>query len=184
MMKKIAVFFADGCEEIEGLTVVDLLRRSKLETDMISIHDSLTVTGSHKIAFQTDKMIREANLPAYDGIVLPGGIPGTPNLAACPSVTETVKAFAKEGKLVAAICAAPSVLGQCGVLEKKHATSYPGFAPEMTGCIYEEKAVVTDGSIITSRGMGTAVAFGLAIVAYFLGQEQADQLADKIMYEK
>ena len=127
-MSKVAICMADGCEEIEGLTVVDVLRRGGMDIDTVSISGDPYVTGSHNIAFCADKLISELNWADYDGIVLPGGIPGTPNLAASPAVTDALKLFDAEGKLIAAICAAPSVLGQIGLLEGRDATSYPGFA--------------------------------------------------------
>ena len=120
-MSKVAICMADGCEEIEGLTVVDVLRRGGMDIDTVSISGDPYVTGSHNIAFCADKLISELNWADYDGIVLPGGIPGTPNLAASPAVTDALKLFDAEGKLIAAICAAPSVLGQIGLLEGRDA---------------------------------------------------------------
>ncbi len=183
-MAKLAIFMAPGCEEIEGLTVVDILRRAGISIDMISITDDKAVTSSHAVTFMADFTLAEVaqSLGSYDGCILPGGIPGTPNLGANEVVTSTCKAFAKEGKLVAAICAAPSVLGQCGLLEGKRATSYPGFGEQMTGCTYLTDAVVVDGNIITSRGMGTAIDFALAILAYFTDEPTAKEMAQKVMY--
>lgn len=181
-MSRVAICMADGCEEIEGLTVVDVLRRGGIDIDTVAVSGEPYVTGSHNIAFCTDKLISEVNWADYDGIVLPGGIPGTPNLAANTDVTEAVKLFAEEGKLVAAICAAPSVLGQLGLLKGRKATSYPGFEEQMTGCDYQQDAVVVDGNIITSRGMGTAIDFALAMVAYLTDQSRAAELADKFIY--
>lgn len=183
-MSKIAICMAPGCEEIEGLAVVDILRRANMTIDMISITDSLEVTGSHHVTFMADRLLADVDWNAYDGIVLPGGIPGTPNLGACKGVTDTIKQFAKQGKLVAAICAAPGVLGQNGLLEGKKATSYPGFDEEMMGCVYLQDNVVVDGNLITSRGMGTAIDFSLAIVAYLSDEKTANALASKIMYKK
>ncbi len=181
-MSKVAICMADGCEEIEGLTVVDVLRRAGIDIDTISITQEPYTTGSHGIPFCNDKLISEINWAEYDGIVLPGGIPGTPNLAANGDVCEALKFFAKEGKLLAAICAAPSVLGGLGLLEGKKATSYPGFEEKMPGCIYQTDEVVVDGNIITSRGMGTAIAFALAIVEYFTDKASAQALGEKFIY--
>ncbi len=185
-MKKLAIFMAPGCEEIEGLTVVDILRRAGMQIDMISITGEKAVTSSHKVTFMADLTLAEAleqgGLGDYDGVILPGGIPGTPNLAANDVVTGACKTFAAEGKLVAAICAAPSVLGACGLLEGKNATSYPGFGEQMPGCNYLTDDVVVDGNIITSRGMGTAIDFALAILAYFTDEPTAKEMADKVMY--
>ena len=181
-MAKLAIFMADGCEEIEALTVVDIIRRAKMEIDTISITDSKEVTSSHKVTFRTDLTKAEADFTQYDGVVLPGGMPGTLNLGADGTVNAVITEYAEAGKLVSAICAAPSVLGQAGLLDGKKATSYPGFADKMTGCTYLEEPVVRDDNIITSRGMGTAIAFGLAIVEYFTDGETAKKLGGSFMY--
>ncbi len=183
MSTKLAIFFADGSEEIEGLTVVDILRRGRITIDMISIYDKAEVKGSHGIVFKTDKCLAEFKPADYDGVILPGGLPGTTNLGATSVVTDAVKEYAKEGKLVAAICAAPSVLGDCGVLDGKNATSYPGFADQMPGCHYMKNVKsVVDGNIITSRGMGAAIDFALHILEYFTDHETAVRMAEKVMY--
>lgn len=163
-MKKVGIFMADGCEEIEGLTVVDIVRRAKLEMTTISITDKKEVTSSHNVTFLTDALASEVDFDGFDAIVLPGGMLGTLNLGANETVNKVIKKFAGEGKIVAAICAAPSVLGAAGLLEGRHATCHPGFEEKLTGAITSEDAVVMDGNIITSRGMGTAIDFGLAIV--------------------
>ena len=183
-MDKLAIFMANGCEEVEGLTVVDLVRRAGIPIDMVSIHMESKVTGSHGIAFETDVTAAEADWPSYTGVILPGGMPGTNRLKEDACVRQTVREFAKAGKLVAAICAAPTVLGVCGVLEGKRATCYPGadLERQLNGAIRLTDAVVLDGNILTSRGMGTAIPFGLAIVAYFQGKESADALAEKIVF--
>lgn len=183
-MKKTAIFMAEGCEEIEGLTVVDVLRRAKMEIDMVSVTEKRSVTGSHGITFETDKTIKEIDFGDYDAIVLPGGIPGTPNLEACELLTAKIKEFAGEGKLIAAICAAPSIFGHLGLLEGKRATSYPGFDKEMTGCRYVEDDVVVDGNVITSRGMGTAIDFALTIVAYYSDEANACELGKKFLRQE
>lgn len=181
-MKKIAIFMADGLEEIEGLTVVDILRRAEIDVTMVSISKKKEVTGSHNIKFQADKLFGEVNFEEIDGVVLPGGMPGTTNLMNHAGVKEIIKKFATDEKLVSAICAAPSVLGQAGILEGKKATCYPGFEDQMTGAVPCSDKVVQDGNVITSRGMGTAIPFALALTGYFLGQEAADELGASIMY--
>lgn len=163
---------ADGCEEIEGLTVVDLVRRAGMEISMISISGKKEVTSSHKVTFLADALASDVNYEELDGIVLPGGMPGTLNLGADATVNTIVQKFAAEGKMVAAICAAPSVLGAAGVLEGKMATCHPGFEEKLTGADVRSDAVVVDGNIITSRGMGTAVDFGLAIVEFLSEQDE------------
>ena len=122
-MKKLGIFMADGCEMIEGLAVVDIVRRTgEMEIVMIAIGDSKQVTSSHNVTFFADALATEVNFDELDGIILPGGMPGTLNLGASEVVNEVIKKFAAEGKLVAAICAAPSVLGAAGILEGRHAT--------------------------------------------------------------
>lgn len=181
-MSKTAIFMAEGCEEIEALTVVDLLRRANLEITTVSITGSHSVTGSHNITFLTDALFENVNFEEYDAVVLPGGMPGTIHLLEHTGVNTIIKAFANSKKLVSAICAAPSVLGAAGILEGKSATCYPGFEDKLTGADVLQDGVVTDGNIITSRGMGTAIDFGLAIIQYFKGEDAASELRQKIIY--
>ena len=181
-MSKLAICMADGCEEIEGLTVVDLLRRADITIDMVSIGPDTRVTGSHNIAFEADTTAERADWDSYDGIVLPGGMPGTLNLKKNQRVREAVKAFDREKKLVAAICAAPTVLADCGILNGRAATCYPGLEEQLTGAAFRTDSVVLDGHILTSRGVGTAIPFALAIVAYLKDRKAADELAQKIVY--
>jgi len=182
-MKKLGIFMADGCEMIEGLAVVDVVRRTgEMEITTISITDSKQVTSSHNVTFLTDTLAAEVNFDELDGIILPGGMPGTLNLGADEKVNAVIKKFASEGKLVAAICAAPSVLGTAGILEGRHATCHPGFEEKLIGAECLEDAVVIDGHIITSRGMGTAVDFGLAIIWHLLGDEAVEKVKKGIVY--
>lgn len=181
-MKKIGIFMADGCEEIEGLTVVDIVRRAKMEIVMISITGKREVTSSHQVTFLTDALAAEADYDTLDGIVLPGGMPGTLNLQADETVNKVIRQFATEGRLVCAICAAPSVLGAAGILEGKCATCHPGFEEKLTGARVEEKEVVVDGNVITSRGMGTAIPFALEIVRYFADDETVEQVRKGLVY--
>ena len=181
-MKKLIICMADGCEEIEGLTVVDLLRRADIGADMASLTADRKVTGSHGIAFEADTSAEAADWDSYDGIVLPGGMPGTLNLKKNQRVREAVQAYDREKKLVAAICAAPTVLADCGVLNGRAATCYPGLEEQLTGAEFRTDSVVLDGHILTSRGVGTAISFALAIVAYLKGRNAADDLAKKIVY--
>ena len=182
-MKKIGIFMADGCEEIEGLTVVDIVRRAKMEIVMISITGKREVTSSHQVTFLTDALAAEVDYDTLDGIVLPGGMPGTLNLQADETVNKVIRQFAAEGKLVCAICAAPSVLGAAGILEGKCATCHPGFEEKLTGAKVEEKEVVVDGNVITSRGMGTAIPFALEIVRYFADDETVEQVRKGLVYQ-
>ena len=171
-MSKIGIFMADGCEEIEGLTVVDVVRRAKMEIVMLSITGKKEVTSSHGVTFLADALAEETGYEDLDGIVLPGGMPGTMHLLENETVNAVIRKFAEEGKLVAAICAAPSVLGAAGLLEGKHATCHPGF----------EEEVVVDGNIITSRGMGTAIPFAFEIVRYFTDDETVEHVRQGLVY--
>lgn len=179
---KTGIFMADGCEEIEGLTVVDILRRAGLEIEMISISSSKSVTGSHGITFLTDTVFEDVNFDALDAVVLPGGMPGTLHLGVHEGVTSVIRQFAAAGKLTAAICAAPSVLGAAGILNGKHAVCHPGFEEKLTGAIVSEDTVMTDGTVITSRGMGTAIDFALAIVSYLKDDAAVSDLKQKLVY--
>ena len=182
-MKKIGIFMADGCEEIEGLTVVDVVRRAGITIDMISITGKKEVAGAHGITFAADVLAEEADFDSYDGIVLPGGMPGTLNLGKHEIVKKVITSYAAGGKLTAAICAAPSVLGENGILEGKHAVSYPGFEEKLLGAKVGAEKVAVDGNIITSRGMGTAIDFALKLTEILFDREKAEELAASIIYE-
>lgn len=182
-MSRIGIFMADGCEEIEGLAVVDIVRRANMDITMISINGKKKVTGSHNVVFLADTLAAEVDFEEFDAIVLPGGGVGTQNLAADETVNQVIKKFAAEGKLVCAICAAPSVLGAAGILRGKEATCYPGFEDKLTGASVSEDAVVTDGNIITGRGMGAAIPFALEIVRYLQGEEAAEAIRSGIVYQ-
>ena len=143
-MSKTGIFLSDGCEEIEALTVVDTLRRTGLDITMISINESTSVTGSHGIPFIADTTFEKVNFDEYDAIVLPGGMPGTIHLGEHEGVASIVKDFFAKGKLVCAICAAPSVLGAAGILQGRHATCHPGFEEKLTGAIILIQLLLTE----------------------------------------
>jgi len=179
---RLGIFMADGCEEIEGLTVVDVMRRAGIAIETISINGSHQITSSHNVTFHADVTKDKADFESYDGIVLPGGMPGTLNLGADEVVNQVIQDFAESGKLVAAICAAPSVLGQANVLVGKKATCHPGFEEKLVGAKFQRQPVVVDSNIITSRGMGTAIAFALEIVRYFLGDTAVEKEKKGLVY--
>lgn len=180
---KTAIFFADGCEEIEGLTVVDLLYRAGIPCTKVSINRAPEVTSSHEVAFRTDATIDELDFDDYDMLILPGGVPGTPNLLACKKLTEQILAFHRAGKQLAAICAAPGIFAELGILEGIPATCNPTRDALLLekGALLSHDPVVVSGNIITSRAMGTAIPFGLAIVAHYLGEEAARALGENIL---
>ena len=181
--KKVGMMVANGYEEIEMLTVVDLLRRAGMTCDIISVTGEKRLTGSHQVTVEADLLYEDADFDSYDALAIPGGMPGTTNLGEHAGVCEQLKKACAEGKLIAAICAAPTVFGKLGLLEGKKAICYPGMEDGLTGAIVTFESVVRDGNIITSRGMGTAIDFGLAILSYFEGAEAAAELAEKVVYE-
>lgn len=181
-MSTIAVFFADGFEEIEALTVVDLCRRAGLDTVMVSIMEELTVTGSHKIPVVADKLLRDVEFEAVDMIVLPGGMPGTKNLEKCGPLMKQVKEFYAAGKYISAICAAPTIFAHLGLLKGRNACCYPSMEEQLTDALVSQNPVELSDHVTTSRGMGTAIDLGLAIVERFQGKAAADKLAETVVY--
>ena len=182
-MSKAYIFFADGLEEIEGLTVVDMLRRANIDISIVSMNDTLQVTGSHQIVITADTLLKDIKAEQADLFVLPGGMPGTTHLAESSKLAEILTQAASRGKYVAAICAAPSVLGGLGLLKGKKATCYPGFESKLTGATCQTEPVVVDGNIITSRGMGTAIPFAAQLVALLKGEKAARDLKKSIVYQ-
>lgn len=181
-MSRVCVFLAEGFEEIEGLTVVDILRRAGVEVQTVSIGADRTVTGSHRIPVQADVCMKDADFSGTELLVLPGGMPGTKHLGACKELTELLVRFSEEGKKTAAICAAPSVLGDLGLLKGKKAACYPGFEDRLTGAEVVFDKVVADGNVTTSRGMGTAIPFALKLTEQLVSKEKADEIKKGIIY--
>lgn len=180
-MKRAILFFADGLEECEGLVTLDLLRRAGVAAETVSISGAREVTGAHGVTLRCDRTAAD-DLPAADAVILPGGMPGTTNLAASALVTETVRDYAARGKLVAAICAAPSVLGGLGLLRGRRATVYPGFEDRLTGATAVDAACVADGNIVTANGLGAAIPFALELIRQLCGEETAARVRDSIQY--
>lgn len=179
-MAGVAVLAADGFETIECLTVVDVLRRGGVRTALVSIMDSRDVVTSQQIPVTCDAMLDEIDFSDYDYIVLPGGLPGATNLRANGRVCELVREFAAT-KHVAAICAAPFILAELGVLEGHRATCFPGFDSNFPeGCHAGERTVIVDGNIITASGMGQALPFALAILNDIAGKVAVDKVKDGI----
>lgn len=180
MTKKVAVLLADGFEEIEAVTIVDVLRRAELDVTTLGV-DSTRPTGSHAIAVQADALLAERADHAYDLVVLPGGMPGAARLRDAPHVQEFVRAQRARGAKLAAICAAPIALAAAGVLQGKRATCFPGFEGELSGATTSTDAVVVDGDVTTSRGVGTALPFALSLVAQLRDEEVAAQLGRRML---
>ena len=183
-MGKIAVFFAEGYEEIEALSVVDVCRRLKLEVDMVSVTGEKTVVGAHGICVGMDKIFSEIDCTAYDMLVLPGGMPGTRNLEGFEPLMKQIDAFYQGGKYIGAICAAPSIFGHRGILKGRRACCFPSFESHLEGAEVTAGPVEIDGNVVTSRGMGTAIDFGLAIGSLFVEQELVDALAKSIIHRQ
>lgn len=184
-MAKIAVFIADGSEEVEAITPVDLLRRAKIDCDVVSVMEGNTVTASRGIVITADKNIKDIDFAEYDMLVLPGGIKGTENLGSTKALTDALVEFNKAGKGIAAICAAPTIFSGLGILAGKEATCNPGFFDVLgkEGAQVDKDApVVRTGNIITSQAMGTSHDFGLEIVKYFAGEEAAATLKSNIRF--
>lgn len=169
-MARVLVPLAQGCEELEAITIVDLLRRAEIEVTTAGLDDR-PVVASRKTTIIPDMTLDEAMEEDFDMIVLPGGMPGADNLDNDPRVHSLLKSMAGSGKFVGAICAAPKVLLNAGLLEGKQATSYPGFLDESTG-----EAVECDGKIITSRAAGTAMDFALTLIEQLVGPEKRAQV--------
>ena len=185
MKKSAAVFFATGFEEVEALTVVDLLRRAGIETVCVSIDNKERVTGSHNITVEMDEGLDRLDFGLFDILICPGGMPGTKNLEACEWLTGNIRSSYENGKYIAAICAAPSIFAHMGLLQGRKACIYPGMEDELyqngaDAC--QDEKVMKSGSIITSRGVGTAIPFALEIISTLLGQEKSDELAKSIVY--
>lgn len=181
-MAEVCVFLADGFEEIEGLTVVDLLRRAGISTVMVGIQGKLEVTGSHNIQVKADMLLEDLDTEESQLLVLPGGMPGTTNLGSCRKLTDLLQRWNTQGKRLGAICAAPSVLGALGILQGKKAVCYPGFEEKLAGAEVLTERVVTDGNVTTSRGMGTAIPFGLELIGLLRGEETAEKIRNSIVY--
>lgn len=183
-MAKVYAYLAEGLEEVECLAVVDVLRRSGVDVTMVSITGAKEITGSHGIKFMADALFEEANSDAADVLFLPGGMPGTNHLKAHEGLKAAIEKANKQGRRVAAICAAPSVLGSMGLLKGRTATCYPGFEDQLTGVSYTSQGVVTDGNITTSRGLGYALDLGLELIRLLQGPQQARKIAASIQYSR
>ena len=163
--------------------MVDLLRRAELSVKMTGIAGKGSVTGSHGICVGMDASIDEVSLEQAQMLVLPGGMPGTKYLGACEALTSLLKQADEQKIRIGAICAAPSVLGDLGLLNGRKAVCYPGFEGRLTGAEVLEEQAVTDGHITTSRGLGTAIPFALEIITLLKGKEEAEKIAASVIYQ-
>lgn len=180
MKKTVCIVLADGFEEVEAITPIDLLRRADIDVWIAGLNAD-EIIGSHDIKIRTDGVFSIP--PSFpDAVVLPGG-PGHQNLLNSSIVLEFVKKMFAAHKLCAAICAAPSVFGKTGILSGKKATCFPGYEDKLSGAFFVNQPVVVDDNVITSRGAGTAVPFSLEIIGFLIGRHAAESVASAIVYD-
>lgn len=181
-MKKVSIFLAEGFEEVEALTPADVLRRAGAEVTLVAVGGKREVAGSHGIIITADRLFEDMDFADMELLLLPGGMPGTLHLKECSPLVELLKEFCRKGKKVAAICAAPTVLGEAGLLKGRKATCYPGCEDGLKGAEVLTDRVVIDGNITTSRGVGTAIPFALSLTAQLFDQNKADEIRESIVY--
>jgi 4-methyl-5(b-hydroxyethyl)-thiazole monophosphate biosynthesis len=180
-MKNVFVLFADGFEEIEAIAPVDILRRAGANVVTVSITDNIMVSSARKLAIVADAVFSETDFSNADMIVLPGGMPGSKNLDESKNVQKLVLDLFSKGKFIAAICAAPMVLGHLGLLKGKRATCYPGNEPDLVGATITDQPFVIDCNIITGQAAGSSVKFSLALVEVLFGKEKAIEIGKKML---
>ena len=172
-MNQVLVPLAQGFEEVEAVTIIDLLRRGGVQVITASLTNERLVSGAHGIGVQADESLDDLKDQDFSAVVLPGGMPGTTNLASNRTLGLILQKHSGAGAWICAICAAPTVLAKHGILKGKRATSYPGFEAQLTGATFVEEAVVEDGKVITSRGPGTAIPFALKVLERLCGASTA-----------
>lgn len=180
----IYIFLATGFEEIEAVATIDTIRRAALDVTTVSVTGERAVTGAHGIAVMADALFEETKFDRAQMLVLPGGMPGTLNLKEYAPLINLLKEHNKRGGKIAAICAAPSILGEMHLLRNQQAVCYPGFEEMLTGAFIDKAPVVVSGNIITSRGPGFAPQFGLTIVEVIAGKDVARQVARDMLIEE
>jgi protein deglycase len=179
-MARVVVVLADGFEEVEAMAIIDVLRRAEIDTVIAGLHEG-PVTSARRVRVIADTIVDAIKPDDFDMIVLPGGQPGADNLNKDVRVKDLIQGFSRRGKMTGAICAAPIVLASAGVLEGRQATAFPTYKNKLGNAVYVEKPVVIDGTIITSRGPGTALAFGLTLVEKLAGVERAVTIRDAML---
>ncbi len=179
-MKKVIVFLAEGFEEIEAISIIDVLRRAEVSVTTVSISKEKEVKGAHNVPVVADKLFDDVDFASYDMIVLPGGMPGAKNLQEHEGVKKQVEVFEKD-KHVGAICAAPMVLGGMGLLKGRRATCYPGFEAELIGATITNEEVTVDGNIITGKGPAFAMKFALQLVETLAGKATRNEVSNGLL---
>ncbi len=183
-MALVYAFLAEGLEEVECLATADVLTRAGVHVKLISITGKKEVRGSHGFSIRADALLEETDLDRADVLFLPGGMPGTKHLMECGPLCDALVRAHGAGKRLAAICAAPSVLGRLGLLKDKKATCYPGFEDSLAGAKLTGAGVITDGNVTTARGLGYALDLGLELVALLLGHPAAQRVKEAIQYDQ
>lgn len=181
-MSSALVVLAPGFEEIEAITIIDLLRRADISVNVSGLNSDL-IEGSHSISIKTDSIFSNVKPEEFDILILPGGQPGTNNLMNDPGVIKAVKDRDQNGQRIAAICAAPTVFLKADIVNNRKLTSYPSEAKKFDKAKYSESSVVKDGHMITSRGVGTAIDFALALISEIKGDVIAEDVAKKILHK-
>ena len=182
MSKRALIAVADGNEDIECVTLIDVLRRAEVEVVVASVEERRMITCARGTRLTADAMLLDVLAQDFDLIVLPGGMPGAQHLAEFEPLAERVRRQAKAGELFAAICAAPALaLQQYGVLRQRRMTCYPSFSDRLSGCTFVDEPVVVDGNCITSQGPGTALAFALTLVEQLVGRGKRDEVAKAML---
>ncbi len=180
-MSKAVIFMATGFEEIEAISIIDVLRRGGVELDIISVSGMEYVEGAHGIVVKSEALFFSVDYSGYELFILPGGMPGTANLAKHEGLCALLKDVHAQGKRIAAICAAPTVLGQEGILKGKMATCYPGFEDGLGEAQVLDQDVVRDGNVITGRGAGVAMTFALELLKDYMPVESVEKLRKKLV---
>jgi len=172
---------ANGFEEIEAISIIDVLRRAEFDVTTVSIKEKIEVTGSHHIKILADKLFEDISFELFDMIILPGGMPGARNLNDHTGLREQILNFHEQNKWLGAICAAPLVFGNLGILKDKKATCYPGYENQLHGAVVTSEETEVSGKIITGKGAGVAIQFALEIIEQFKGEQFATELAKKMI---
>lgn len=179
----IDIMLANGFEEIEAVTTYDILRRCGLQVAFVSVANTKKVVGAHKVSIMADDIFQRDMTKDCEAIILPGGMPGADNLLHHEGLRKMLTQQDKEEKLIAAICAAPMVLGHCGLLAGRKATCYPGFENHLRNAIKVEATVVKDGHIITSQGPATVTDFAFEIARHFVSDDIVRQVRESMLYD-
>lgn len=183
-MKNVCIFMATGFEEVEAITTIDLLRRGGVSVQLVSMMDSLLVTGGNGVTVQTDILFGDLNPSQMDGFILPGGMGGVNNMIVREDLKELILEMNEAGKTICAICAAPMILGAWGLLKGKVATCYPGMEEHLIGATPKTDSVCVDGNIVTSRGVGTSIDFALQLISIFNDGETSAKVGKAIVYQQ